>query len=422
MQNSDDTAPLGNKVEGDLVRAIGTGSLAASILNMVVGAGIFALPALVVAAIGTAAPLAYVLCSILVGLVFLCFAEAGSRVTGSGGAYACVEAAFGPLAGFLVSTLLWFGVGVLSCAAISNVIADTLASAWPWTGYPSVRLLLLFLLFGGLAAINVAGVRSASRFVVLNTTIKLVPLLMLIAAGLPAIHWDNLAVKTWPPLDSLGATSLLLFFAFGGAELALTPSGEIQDPSRTVPRAILLGLGGVLALYLSVQGVAQGVLGMELAQHKGSSPRSRSRTSPGELLVGHCLCSVQHSLSLQRSVAAYWPHPGHSSRQLEDGLLPPAWQPFIHVFEHLHSHYRLRCTELWVCRHRHVLSTRHPLQRVRAPHLLCRKPFGAWAQAPQSTSIATSVLHSWRSTRASAQLHGRPVGCSHMQPGLRFWG
>jgi basic amino acid/polyamine antiporter, APA family len=92
-----------------------------------------------------------------VGLVFLCFAEAGSRVAGSGGAYACVEAAFGPLAGFLVSTLLWFGVGVLSCAAISNVVADTLASAWPWTGQPSVRFLLLFFLFGGLAAINVAG-------------------------------------------------------------------------------------------------------------------------------------------------------------------------------------------------------------------------------------------------------------------------
>jgi hypothetical protein len=119
------------------------------------------LPALMVAEIGTAAPFAYLLCSILVGLVFLCFAEAGSRVEGSGGAYACVEAAFGPLAGFLVSTLLWFGVGVLSCAAISNVIADTLANAWPWTGHASARFLFLFLLFGGLAAINVAGVRSA---------------------------------------------------------------------------------------------------------------------------------------------------------------------------------------------------------------------------------------------------------------------
>src|SRR5262245_24470920 len=108
MQNSAATLPVGSKVEVGLVRAIGTGALAASIVNLVIGAGIFALPALVVAEIGTAAPFAYLICSILVGLVFLCFAEAGTRVAGSGGAYACVEAAFGSLAGFLVSTLLWF--------------------------------------------------------------------------------------------------------------------------------------------------------------------------------------------------------------------------------------------------------------------------------------------------------------------------
>jgi APA family basic amino acid/polyamine antiporter len=268
MQNRAGTAPAGNKVEVGLVRAIGTGTLAASILNLVVGAGIFALPALVVAEIGTAAPFAYLLCSILVGLVFLCFAEAGSRVAGSGGAYACVEAAFGPFAGFLVSTLLWFGVGVLSCAAISNVIADTLASVWPWTGHASARFLFLFMLFGGLAAINVAGVRSASRFVVLNTAVKLVPLLVLVVTGLPAIRWDNLALKTWPPLENFGATSLLLFFAFGGAELALTPSGEVQNPSqhKGAPLAaaaerilgssgrVLLVLGATLSIFATLSG------------------------------------------------------------------------------------------------------------------------------------------------------------------------
>lgn len=162
MQDGKATTSPGDKAPVALVRAIGTGALAANILNMVVGTGIFALPALVVVEIGTAAPFAYLLCSVLVGLVFLCFAEAGSRVVGSGGAYACVEAAFGPFAGFLVATLLWFGVGVLSCAAISNVIADTLASSWPWTGTLGARFLLLFLLFGGLAAINVAGAFGVS--------------------------------------------------------------------------------------------------------------------------------------------------------------------------------------------------------------------------------------------------------------------
>ena len=321
MENCAGTAPLNSKLEVGLVRAIGTGTLAASIINLVIGAGIFALPALVVAEIGTAAPFAYLLCSILVGLVFLCFAEAGSRLARSGGAYACVEAAFGSVAGFLVSALLWFGVGVLSCAAISNVIADTLASVWPWTGHPSVRFLFLCLLFGSLAAINVTGVRSASRFVVLNTAVKLVPLLVLVATGLPAIQWANLAVKAWPPLENFGATSLLLFFAFGGAELALTPSGEVQNPPRTVPRAILLGLGGVLVLYISVHAVAQGVLGPELAQQKGAPLAAAAERVLGT--GGRLLLVLGTTLSIFATLSgSLLATPRALFAAAEDGLLP----------------------------------------------------------------------------------------------------
>jgi len=79
--------------EPGLIRAIGTRDLAANIINLVVGAGIFVLPALVFAEIGAASFLAYLVCALAIGLVFLCFAEIGSRVTTSGGAYAYVEAA-----------------------------------------------------------------------------------------------------------------------------------------------------------------------------------------------------------------------------------------------------------------------------------------------------------------------------------------
>ncbi len=79
-----------------LVRVIGTGALGLSVVNVVIGAGIFALPGLVAAELGSAAILAYLVCSVTVALVFLCFAEVGSRVSRSGGAYAYVEEAFGP--------------------------------------------------------------------------------------------------------------------------------------------------------------------------------------------------------------------------------------------------------------------------------------------------------------------------------------
>ena len=106
--------------EASLERVIGVRALAANAVNITVGAGIFVLPAVIAAQLGPSAVFAYLACGIAMGLVLLCFAEAGSRVFESGGACAYVEAAFGPFSGFLVSTLLWFGWSVISDAAVAR--------------------------------------------------------------------------------------------------------------------------------------------------------------------------------------------------------------------------------------------------------------------------------------------------------------
>src|SRR5678816_1047473 len=115
------TEPL---TSGDrsLVRAIGTWSLAAGVINVTVGGGIFRLPADVAGALGAAAPIAYVVCAIAMGLIVLCFAEAGSRVAMTGGPYAYVELAFGPYVGFLTGVLIWL-LGTTAVAAVSTVFA-----------------------------------------------------------------------------------------------------------------------------------------------------------------------------------------------------------------------------------------------------------------------------------------------------------
>ena len=110
-----------------LVRAIGTGALGVSIFNVTVGGGIFIYPGLVAADLGSAAVIAYFICSAAVALVFLCYAEVGTRVTRSGGSYAYVEEAFGPFAGFIASTMLWFGWAVLSDAGITIAMTAILA-------------------------------------------------------------------------------------------------------------------------------------------------------------------------------------------------------------------------------------------------------------------------------------------------------
>lgn len=257
----------GDASDEGLVRAIGTWALGANIVNMVVGAGIFVLPGVVAAQIGPAALIAYLVCAAIVALVFLCYAEAGCRVTRSGGSYAYVEEAFGPFAGFVTSTLLWLGFAVFADAALAVAMTDAIALGFPILSQGLPRGLFLVALFGFLAAINVAGVKSGLRLMIVNTIAKLVPLLLLAVVGLFAINRDYLVIVDWPGLRDFGAATLVLFFAFGGAETALNSSGEIRDPGRTVPRGLMLGVGGIFILYAVLQLVAQGTLGPELANN-----------------------------------------------------------------------------------------------------------------------------------------------------------
>src|SRR3954453_18367175 len=100
------TSPVHAATQPALRRVIGVTGLAAAIFNITVGAAIFVLPAHVAQALGSAAPLAWLVGAVATALLALAIAEAGRRVPKSGGPYAYVEAAFGPYAGFLVGVLL----------------------------------------------------------------------------------------------------------------------------------------------------------------------------------------------------------------------------------------------------------------------------------------------------------------------------
>lgn len=252
------------KDEG-LIRAVGVRGLTAAIINYTIGAGIFVLPALVAGKVGGAAPVIYIVCAIAMGLIVMCFAEAGSRVSLSGGTYGYAEVAFGPYLGFMVAMCLWFGANVLATAAVINICVDTLAQLSPIFATPVVRATFILLTYAIFAWINIRGVKIGSGTVQTVTAAKLVPLLILVIAGAFAIRPENL---TWPGFPSSGEISraaILLIFAFMGVESALTPSGEVKNPVRTVPRAIAIALISVTALYILIQVVSQGLLGAELA-------------------------------------------------------------------------------------------------------------------------------------------------------------
>jgi len=270
-----------------LERTLGVRAQAALIFNTVVGSGIFVLPAIVAAALGPAAILAYVAAAVIIGLVTLCFAECGSRVTASGGPFAYIEAAFGRLPGSIAGVLLYLAI-VGGSAAVAHVLLGAIAGLWEPAGRPDVRAALLAVLYGGLAALNVRGVRPGARLVELMTVAKLLPLVGLAAAGVWYVRLENFTGFAWPGVGAIATTTLGLVFAFAGTESALTPSGEVRDPARTVPRAIALALLAVVALYGALQFVAQGVLGAALATEQAAPLAATARAiagAPGGLVV-----------------------------------------------------------------------------------------------------------------------------------------
>jgi amino acid transporter len=257
-------APGAAGAEAGLVRAIGTLGLAAGIINITIGGGIFRLPASVASSLGAAAPMAYLVCAVAMGLVVLAFAEAGSRVSLTGGPYAYVEVAFGPFAGFLTGVLLWM-LGTFALAAVSTVFAANVAQLVPAVPARPAGIAALLLVFALLAAVNIRGVTYGARLVNAFTVAKLLPLLLLAALGLFAVNSDHLRVSAMPSAGDVARTSILLVFAFSGVETALVPGGEVRDPARTVPRAILFAMLTITVLYVWLQVVAQGVLGPDLA-------------------------------------------------------------------------------------------------------------------------------------------------------------
>ena len=178
--------------ESSLVRSLGTVALAASIVNITIGGGIFRLPADMAATLGATAPLAYLLCAIVMGLIVLCMAEAGSRVSLTGGPYAYVEVAFGPFVGFLAGFLLWMLL-TFAMAAVATVLAAALGALVPaFASRGRMSALFLVVVYIVFATINILGVERGARVNTAMTIAKLLPLALLIVGGIFAIDGANL--------------------------------------------------------------------------------------------------------------------------------------------------------------------------------------------------------------------------------------
>ncbi len=252
-----------------LKRVITPLDIAFNAVNNTIGGGIFILPAAVAAILGPSSIYAYLLCACNIILVLLCFAHQGSNTEESGGAYIYVKNSFGDSPAFIISILSWFGAGVLADSAIANVLADILSRFMPAFQLSSTRSILFAIIFGGYAYMNIRGVRNGANIVKVNTLFKLIPLALLIFLGFFFVEFENYhGIEDLPSLKSLGEASLILFFAFQGSEAALNLGGEMQNPSKTAPKGILIGVVIIVIIYIAVQLIAQGLLGNQLSAQK----------------------------------------------------------------------------------------------------------------------------------------------------------
>ncbi|PYI53632.1 MAG: hypothetical protein DMC62_05620 [Verrucomicrobia bacterium] len=319
------------RVDHQLVRGIGIPALTANIISSTIGAGIFVLPAAMSRALGPAAPVAFVCCAIAMVLFVTCFAIAGSRVSLTGGLYAYVEVAFGRYIGFLAGVL--YGITALGAVAgVVNVLVNSIVIVAPFLGSGVMRIIVMIVVYGSLVVINVRGVRGGAGAVTVVTFAKLLPLLLFVCAGAFFIHPANLNWTAWPGSKSLGDAVILLIFAFVGIEVALIPSGEVKNPARTVPRSAYLALVITTIIYIMIQLVAQGTLGVDLANYKDAPLAEAAAKFLGNigrtiLLVGAAVSAfgfvTSDILSSPRIIFAFG----------RDGALP-AW------FAHVHPRYR----------------------------------------------------------------------------------
>ncbi|MGC1203588.1 MAG: APC family permease [Flavobacteriaceae bacterium] len=255
--------------EEELKRRIGVFGLSANIINIIIGSGIFVLPAVVASYMGASSIIAYLFCGFLMTMIMLCFAEAASKVTNTGGPYTYIETAFGDYAGF-VGGFFAIGSNLFADAAVSNALVNVIGSAYPIFADGLPRLLFLFVLFYGMVYINVIGLKQGIGLVKFNTLIKLIPLLLLIIIGFKDVSISNLYFESMPSIKTLGETSLILFFAFQGCETGIIVGGEVINPKRTIPKAIFVSLATVVIVYVLIQTVSQGVLGNDLPNFKAA--------------------------------------------------------------------------------------------------------------------------------------------------------
>jgi amino acid transporter len=241
--------------DAGLRKEIGQLGFGAIALNGTIGAGIFALPAIAVERAGLFSPWIYVACGILIMAIVFVFARVASYFSDTGGPVTYATRAFGPFIGFQTGWLLTLS---RAAAFAANAHLMVTYAGWFWSPLADgmTHLGAVGLVCIVLTAINLLGVKQGMLAIFALTVLKLLPLLLLVFLGISQINPEIFTGAEIPPLDSLGETMLIVFYAFVGFESAVIPAGEARNAKRDIPLALVRTILAITLFYFLIQVVS----------------------------------------------------------------------------------------------------------------------------------------------------------------------
>ena len=255
-------------------------------VGIVVGAGIFRTPSLVAANAGS--EISVLLIWVVGGLVTLvgalCYAELATTYPHTGGDYHYLTRAYGRRLSFLYA---WSRIAVVqtgSVALLAFVVGDYASQLFSLGPYSSSLYAALVVV--ALTALNVAGVRQGSGAQNWLTAVEVLSLILVIIAGLLFVVSDAPAatptVTQGAPSVSLGMALVFVLLTYGGWNEAVYVSAEVEKPRRNIPRALLLSIGLITALYLLVNWAYLRGLGLEGLAASEAAAADLMRRAVGE--------------------------------------------------------------------------------------------------------------------------------------------
>ncbi|MDN6967332.1 amino acid permease [Oenococcus sp. UCMA 17063] len=255
------------KSKGESRQKLGFWSVILFGINGIIGSGIFLLPSAPMKLIGVGSIFVLLFDAFLVITIALCFAQDANFFDKNGGPYLYAKDAFGDFVGYEVGFVTW-AIRMIAEAAAAFGFATVLGSFFPNLLNSNVRSIVIAVLITALALMNISGVRLTKIVNNIVTVGKLVPLIIFVAIGIFFIKGTNFT-PFFPAgkytSGSFGQSALTMFFAFTGFEGIAVAAGEMNNPKKNLPRAMVIIVGTVTLIYVLIQLTAIGIMGYKLA-------------------------------------------------------------------------------------------------------------------------------------------------------------